>query len=315
MKNKTTIWVIITLLLLSSFMAGYGYYVHVDKIKNPPPENPNKEFKVGNRLYFYNESKELIGTYDCTNNYCGYAKNSIDDSSFYLNYYKNATSSEMPLIHNRYAFLVDNTTQYTNDLFLYDVVNKREVQKLTGVKNYTIGISNDYYIVRDTNSKWGIMKMSNNAGMVVDFKYNFIGLPNSIDFDTGLLKTDGFIVYDVNGWKVISESDSELSSYTMNQVYDYMNGYTITTNSTTYYLNNSNGDPVLSNGYKLMQFVEGYLKVLDDEGNCYLMDVDSLSPVSSKYLVDDMSNLEVIATLNGLELYMNGELQETVPSK
>ena len=313
MKNKTTLWVIIALLLLSSSMAGFGYYVHVDKIKNPPPENPNKEFKVNNKLYFYDDNKELLGTYDCTQSVCGYAKNYVDDSAYSVNYYKDAATNEISMINNRYAFICDNKDIYSDDVILYDVVNSRVVKKLTGVKNYTIGIVNDYYLVKNESSKWGIMKMSNNAGMIIDFKYDYIGLPNNIDTNSGLLKADGFIVFDINGWKVVSDSDSDLSNYSINQIYDYYDGYTITTSGISYYLNNRNGDPILSDGYKSMEFVGGYLKVLDDESNSYLMDVDSLSPVSNKYAVENMSDLIVDLTLNGLELYMNGELQETVP--
>lgn len=312
MKNRAVLWVIVSLLVFNVLSAGYGFYLHMDSILNPPPDNPNKEFKYNNKLYFYGENGELISTYQCKNDYCGYAKNTIDDSQYNTNYYKGAVQSEIPLINYRYAFLVDDPIQDSENVILYDVVNQKEVRKLTGVKNYSIGINNQYMIVRDENVKWGVMKMNSNAGIIIDFKYDFLGLNSRVDSETGMLKSDSFIAFDNNGWKIISDSEADKSTYFFNAINDFYEDYIITSNSGTYFLNDAKGNVITTEESKGMIFVGGFLKMHDSSNQCYLMNLDSLEPASKKYNVEYMDDLDTQETLNGVEIYYNGELQETI---
>ena len=71
----------------------------------------------------------------------------------------------------------------------------------------------------------------------------------------------------------------------------------------------------MSDNLKGLEFVEGYLKVLDANNDCYLFDVNTRTMVSEKHQVEYFSDLEVIPTLNDLELYHFGDLLETVPLK
>ena len=313
MKNKAVLWVIVVLLIVCSAMSGYGYFVHVDKIKNPPPENPNKEFKLNNKLWFYSKNKELLGTYTCKNEYCGYAKSYIDDSSYETNYYKGKTDTEISLINDRYAFINDTTKKNGNDIVLYDVVNQKEVRKLTAIKNYGIGLANQLMIVRDENLKWGIMKMNNNAGMIIDFKYNFIGAKEAYDDETDLLRSDAFIVSDENGWKIISDSDADISKYFINQIYDYIDGYVITTNRGYYYLNTMSGESINDEANKGMQFVSHYVKILAPTKAVYIMDLNTKQKVTEDYFVNSIDAVETGETLNGVEVYVDGELKVTLP--
>ncbi len=313
MKNKAVLWVIVVLLIVCSAMSGYGYFVHVDRIKNPPPENPNKEFKLNNKLWFYNKNKELLGTYTCKNEYCDYAKSYIDDSNYSINYYSGKTDTEITLINNRYAFINDTAKKNTHNIYLYDVVNQKEVQHLTAVKNYGIGLANQLMIVRDENQKWGIMKMNNNAGMVIDFKYNFIGVKEAYDDETDLLKTDSFIVSDTNGWKIISDTDTDISKYFVNQIYDYTDGYVVTTNRGYYYLNTMSGETINSDSNKGMQLVSHYAKVLTSYKTCYFIDLNTMQNVTEPFITNDINDIETQETLNGVEVYVDGELKVTLP--
>ena len=313
MKNKAVLWVIVVLLIVCSAMSGYGYFVHVDRIKNPPPENPNKEFKLNNKLWFYDKNKELIGIYTCKNEYCGYAKSYIDDSIYGINYYKGKTDTEISLINNRYAFINDTAKKNGNDIVLYDVTNQKVVKTLTAVKNYGIGIANQLMIVRDENNKWGIMKMSNNAGMVIDCKYNFIGIKEAYDEETELLSSKAFIVNDENGWKIISDSDTDISKYFINQIYDYVDGYVITTNRGYYYLNSMSGESINNEANKGMEFVSHYVKILAPSKAVYLMDLNTMQKVTEDFYVNSVDSVETGETLNGVEVYVGGELKITLP--
>ena len=313
MKNKAVLWVIVVLLIVCSAMSGYGYFVHVDRIKNPPPENPNKEFKLNNKLWFYDKNKELIGIYTCKNEYCDYAKSYIDDSIYGINYYKGKTDTEISLINNRYAFINDTAKKNGNDIVLYDVTNQKVVKTLTAVKNYGIGIANQLMIVRDENNKWGIMKMSNNAGMVIDCKYNFIGIKEAYDEETELLSSKAFIVNDENGWKIISDSDTDISKYFINQIYDYVDGYVITTNRGYYYLNSMSGESINNEANKGMEFVSHYVKILAPSKAVYLMDLNTMQKVTEDFYVNSVDSVETGETLNGVEVYVDGELKITLP--
>ena len=313
MKNKAVLWVIVVLLIVCSAMSGYGYFVHVDRIKNPPPENPNKEFKLNNKLWFYGKNKELLGTYTCKNEFCGYAKSYVDDSNYGTNYYTGKTDTEITLINNRYAFINDTAKKNGNDIILFDAVNQKEVQKFTAIKNYGIGLVNQLMIVRDENQKWGIMKMSNNAGMVIDFKYNFIGVREEYDEDTDLLKSDAFIVSDANGWKIISDTDSDISKYFVNKIYDYTDGFVITTNRGYYYLNSTSGETINSDTNKGMQFISHYAKVFTSSKTCYFIDLNTKQNVTESFAANSIDDIAAQETLNGVEVYQNGELKVTLP--
>ena len=312
MKNKAVLWIMIVLFVISSACAGYGFYIHMYNIGHPPAENPNKDFKYYNKLYFYDENKNLIGKYSCAYENCGYAKNMVDDSSYNNKYYRDTAMSEIPLINHRYAFISDNANKSSDSLILYDVVNEKTVKNLTGVKNYTVGISKDYMIVRDDKLKWGVMKMSGNAGLIVECKYDYLGLNARFEAETGLLKADSFIALDGNGWKVISDSDAALSAYSVNQIYDYNDNYVITSTSGYYYLNDSYGNLVLSSKTRGMEFIDNYLKIFNANNECYLIDLNTMGDVTSRYKVSTIDELKTVKTLNGIEVSLNDQLLETV---
>ena len=312
MKNKMVLWVIIISLVASVSLAGYGYYVHLERINRPVIENENKEFKYEGKLYFYDMSNNLINKYTCKNENCGYATNKLDDYSYYFNYYPNSQTNEITLIDYRYAFINDSASNAEDDIVLYDVKNQKEVKKFKMVKNYSVGLDNGYFIVKDETGNWGVVRTSNTAAMIIDCKYKFIGVTDRINKDTGHLFSDKFAVLDENGWKLISDTGADLTNYTMYQIYDYTDGYTITRNDSNYFLNSDDGTQLLSVGYKEMQFVSHYVKVLNDQGEGYFIDLNGLKEASQRYQIKELNDLETEETLNGIEVYLDYELVETL---
>ena len=313
MKNKAVLWVIVVLLIVCSAMSGYGYFVHVDRIKNPPPENPNKEFKLNDKLWFYNSNKELLSTYECKNKYCGYAISYVDDENYNVRYYAGKTDAEIKLINDRYAFINDTAEEGGRSIILYDAVNKTVVQNLKSVKNYGIGFAKQYMIAENEDGLWGVIKLTNNAGMLIDYKYDYIGVTENYDDETSLLKVDSFIVHDTNGWKVISETGTDLSSYFINEIYDYNDKYTITTLGGYYYLNTISGNALIDDDNRGMLFVGHYLKILTASRDCYFMDLNTMQNVTEEYSVNTIDDVIAEETLNGYEVYINGELVTTLP--
>ena len=203
MKNKITLVVILVLLICFISLGTYGYIVKLNTLKEEIPENINKEFKFYGSLYFY-DNEELLGTYKCNYDTCDYASTMIDDNNYSLNYYKEATEEKVELINKRYAFINDSKTNNKDEIILYDVINQNVVSTLSGIKNYSIGIDNDYIIVRNHENKWGVMKMSGNAGLIIDYQYDFIGLINNINSESNKIISNHFKVKDLKGRKIIS---------------------------------------------------------------------------------------------------------------
>ena len=312
MRNRVVLWLIITLFVISSACAGYGFYLHTEREKNKPLENINKEFKFDNKLWFYDKNYELIGTYQCQNSNCTYAKNTIDDNNYAINYYPESTNNEIKIINNRYAFIEDSASNNNPSIVLYDVVNGKIVQKLRAVKNYTIGLDEQYMIVENEDGLWGVMKMNNNAGMIIDFQYKYIGVKNEINEESNLLYSNSFIVLDNNGWKVVSDSNTDITTYYIHQIYDYTDGFVITTQGGYYFLNTSDGNGLLNEGYNGMEFISHFVKVSTTNGECYLIDLYTMTQASQKYYVSDISELVTVQTFNGIEISYQGAVTEYV---
>lgn len=63
------------------------------------------------------------------------------------------------------------------------------------VKNYGIGINNDYYIVMGVTGNYGVIKIDKDEiTTVMPFTYEYIALQNDVDLENNKLSTDAFIV-------------------------------------------------------------------------------------------------------------------------
>ena len=308
-NNKGALILIIILLLIFSALSIWGFVANLMGVNKPPePENIAREFKFNNKLYFY-DKLTLVGTYECKTNNCDYATGVIDDEDYSLNYYKDAKKSQITLISNRYAFLVDDGS----DVILYDVVNSSVVNTFKAVKNYDIGINNNYYILEDLNNKWGVMKIDSTAGIVIDYKYEFIGLHDELAEGTTLLNSDVFVVKDEYGWKLVSNTDINKSSSFINQIYDYNDKYVVTKNSDYYYINSiDSGNLLMTNLFKYTKFIGDYIAVLNSNNEFYLLNPSNLEEVSQKYTINSVSEVTLEEGLNGISISIGGELKEVV---
>ena len=100
-KYKKGALIISIILLVITLPLTVMGIIYNKEIKNV--DNPSKLFHYDNKLYFYNEVGDLIGNYECNFKNCSYAKQTIDDEEYNINYYK-SDISDTKLINNRYAF-------------------------------------------------------------------------------------------------------------------------------------------------------------------------------------------------------------------
>ena len=308
-KNKNiTLILLILLLLISSFLAIWGYLQNQKGVnKQVKLENVNKEFKFNNKLYFYNESN-LLGTYDCKTEKCDYATGVLDDKTYALNYYDKAKEEKIKMILNKYAFISDD-----DKVLLYDIVNKRVINTFKAVKNYEIGIDNNYYILKDMNDKWGVMKIAETPELIIDYKYDFIGLHNELNEGNTLLKSDIFVIKNVNGWKLIDNKGLDKSSYITNQIHDYSDKYIITKVGNYYYINNrESGNLLMSNAYSYARFINKYIALVDTDNVFYIMNPENLASVSQKYKVTLIDEVGLADTSDGIAVSIGGILKEMI---
>ena len=307
-RNSTKgLKIIIFLILILSAFTVWGYLGNKNGInKTTNVENINKEFKFNNKLYFY-DSENLLGTYSCKTSECDYAKSIIDDDNYSLKYYKKDNDTTIKLISKKYAFISDD-----NNIILFDVINNKVLNTFKAVKNYGININNNYYILKDLNDKWGVMKIDENTEIIIDFKYDFIGIHNELIENNTLLKSNLFAVKNVNGWKLIDDKGLDKSSYITNQIYDYNDKYIITKAGNYYYINKLTGNLLMSNVFLYTKFVGDYIAVVDKDNDLYVFNPDTMEAKSQKYKVSIIDEMAVEKTNDGIVISIGGILKETI---
>ena len=307
MKDKITLALIIIFLSTSIILAALGFTFNLMGVnKTPEPENVNHEFRFNGKLYFYNQDDQLLGTYVCKTSECDYAKSIIDDSNYDFNYYKNEEDATLKVESNRYVFIQDGS-----DIIYYDIKNGIDLDKVLAVKNYNVGLENKFYIVKNSEGKWGVLRLSDPAIAKIEYKYSFIGINSSIS-DNGKVMSSAFVVKDENGWKIISDSGTNKSQYFVNPIYDYNEKYVITSNNNQYYLNTVDGDIITNTPFIGATFVGKYIGVIDKDGYFYVIDCDSRAVISNRYPVNSMADVSTNVTLEGIEIRIANDYKETL---
>lgn len=303
-SNRGVLVLIILLLIIFSTLSIWGYIANKNGVGQK--ENVNREFKYNGKLYFYN-MLELVGTYKCKTNDCDYATGTIDDLEYAINYYNTVSDLKTSLIAKKYALLVDGS----NEVLLYDIVNSNIVNKYKEVKNYGIGIDGNYYILKDQNDKWGVIKLDDEVKTVIDFKYDYIGLHNDIKLGTKKLDGSIFVVKDNNYWRLISNEGIEKSTLFTNEIFDYNERYVITKNNSNYNVNYAISG-VMVNTYNYARLIDKYMAIVDNNNDYYLINPESNVIISNKYKISSTNEVKLEKGENGISININGVLKETV---
>ena len=319
-KNKKSVLILnIILLVIFVPLACIGTITH---FKNGPTKkkvdsNPNREFYYNGSLYFY-DFNNLLGTYECSNDFCNYAYTTNDDKYYELNYLKNDETSQVKLINNKFAFIMDVpgsdvSNGYENvPINVYDIVNGRVLATVKGVKNYGVGIDDDYYIVKNDNDQWGVLQLADTVKSIIPYSYKYIGLHKTLANNSTKLESETFVVLSDSGWKLVSNLNVDLSSEFTMPIYDYNNSYVITKNMENYYLNKIDGELVVSFGYKGIEFMGQYVGVLSSSNEFYVIDPVTTQDVSSRYPVNSMDDVSFVVNGSSIELSISGQQVETI---
>ena len=186
MKDKKTLITIIVLLVIFLPIGVFGTIKSFSATKpDVKDDNPNKEFKYNNKLYFYYNDK-LLSTYECST--CTLASSSIDDINYHTNYYKSENNELASVINEYYGLFKEN-----DNIILYNLVNSKKIDAYKSIKNYNI----------DATSTFAITEKSNGMGVIffdlssspIPNEYEYISLPahiidNKLDTSKFIVKKD-----------------------------------------------------------------------------------------------------------------------------
>lgn len=290
-ENKAVLVIIIVLLVISvpASIWGVTYKILQATKKEEVVAPVIKDFYQDGKLNFY-AFGTFIGEYTCTNTvYCGWAYETIDDLDYGLDYYFDKTIDEIELINGRYAFIVDTSVKEeyyrSSMIMLYDVTTGTTIDQYAAVKNYTIGMENDTYIVKASNGKWGVIRLgAEGMDTLVPFDYDYIGVQNQLANASSLLVADKFAAIKDGSWLIVDSTGSELSFKGTDAIYQYDNSALIIKDETGgFKLYDFDGNQLLNSiVYKDLKFVDKYIFTFDYYGYFKVVDYTSGTTVSTK---------------------------------
>lgn len=225
------------------------------------------------KLYFYKEEtkKTLLGTYSCTN------KNTVESDTNSLNTCLIATNKDntgwLPIINERYVFIIDSLDKNNKTIMLYDLKNNKTLSRYSSVnpgidtkENKITFISNNnlYIIAENKNNKYGVIKIEEEAKSVIPFNYNKIEkVKNNY---IGTESNDSYVLFDENGTKVAT---------TTKNIVDFNNKYIKTTANNLYYITDYSGKEIDSTGYLHLTLEEDYYVVVTNDKKLNIKEYDN----------------------------------------
>lgn len=300
MKDKKTLITIIVLLVIFLPIGVFGTIKSFSATKpDVKDDNPNKEFKYNNKLYFYYNDK-LLSTYECST--CTLASSSIDDINYHTNYYKSENNELASVINEYYGLFKEN-----DNIILYNLVNSKKIDAYKSIKNYNI----------DATSKFAITEKSNGMGVIffdlssspIPNEYEYISLPAHIIDNK--LDTSKFIVKKDNMWSIISANKEVDVAQIIDEIVDFNDNYYITYANDTYHVYDRNNIEYLENLPKTNVYGVGkYIFVLNN--NQLFIYENCLSPVIKIMELPNYNSIYFYQNNNKIDIMIDGNLQETL---
>lgn len=309
-EKKITLITIIVLLCIFLPLTAFATTMHFIENKENY-ENREHQFYLDGKLYFYNND-DLLGTYVCQNtDYCDYAVSR--NSSTYELIEPKTVGQKYTLLHNRYAILMDTTTmQLLNaPVFLYDVQENQVLGTYKELKNYGVGIENEYYIAENEDGLWGVLKITEQIEEVIPFTYDYIGLSN-IQNKNGQIKSDYFAVLKDNSWSIIDSQNNKVSDTVTDTLVDYNENYMITKKDSEMNLLTFDGRNRLFGTYQYLHFCGPFIAIVDANGDFYVYDIDQNKEVSNRHIISSPDNITYKVEKEYIHIFDEEELIENV---
>ena len=300
MKDKKTLITIIVLLVIFLPIGLFGTIKSFSATKpDVKDDNPNKEFKYNNKLYFYYNDK-LLSTYECST--CTLASSSIDDINYHTNYYKSDDKELAGVLNEYYGLFKEN-----DNIILYNLVNNKKIDSYKSIKNYNIDATSKFAITEKSSGKGVIFFDLSNSP--IPNVYEYITLPSHIIDNK--LDTSKFIVKKDNMWSVISANKEVDVAPVSDEIVDFNDSYYITFANNTYHIYDRNNIEYLENLPKTNVYGVGkYIFVLNN--NQLFIYENCLNPVIKIMELPNYNSIYFYQNNNKIDIMIDGNLQETL---
>ncbi len=300
MKDKKTLITIIVLLVIFLPIGLFGTIKSFSTTKSDvKDDNPNKEFKYNNKLYFYYNDK-LLSTYECST--CTLASSSIDDINYHTNYYKSDDKELAGVLNEYYGLFKEN-----DNIILYNLVNNKKIDSYKSIKNYNIEATSKFAITEKSSGKGVIFFDLSNSP--IPNVYEYITLPSHIIDNK--LDTSKFIVKKDNMWSVISANKEVDVAPIIDEIVDFNDNYYITYANDTYHVYDRNNIEYLENLPKTNVYGVGkYIFVLNN--NQLFIYENCLSPVIKIMELPNYNSIYFYQNNNKIDIMIDENLHETL---
>lgn len=293
-NNKMVLPVIIILLIIFLPLTVIGSYKNLSN--GTSLENPGKEHKYNNKLFYYDKTGKLLGTYECTSSECDDAQTEIDDET--NDFYKEGDKNDIGVFNTDNVFIKDG-----DKIYLYSLGTKIKLLTVNLLKDYNIDIEGNYLIVKNEENLYGLFDL--NAGnFKIKPSYDYMALANKIKDDK--LVSDKIIVKKLNGYFLIDAEDNSLTDTFGVPIYDYNDKYIISKNNDIYTFYKYTGENVLSDlTVKNYENYEDLMIITTVNNELYIYDVPSevvlksYVPVGTDNLSYEISDNKIIIKNNG----------------
>ena len=275
-KNKILVILIpiIILLLVLGIILVIVLSKDEEEIKEEKPQEEEVVVVKDNYIYkdgilsLLNSNGDEIGTYECKNKeeklcYVAYYSN---EDSFDTEKYLYEDNSEVlirsSIFNDNYVFIFDNKSE-EGFIILYDLKNKKEINKVRLVKevNYE---DKKYAIVQNDDGLYGLYEFDDDAKLVIDFEYDYMGYINGNKY---------LVVKKDNLGSLIDFSNKEVAKGIEGDIKDYNDNYIVTYELKSYKIVNLKNEYVVDGTDDFIKLYDNYYAYVKD-GELYYKDYE-----------------------------------------
>lgn len=308
MKDKKTLYTIIVLLVIFLPLGLYGTIKHLKEGNVLIDDNPNKEYVLNNKVYFYDDLGNLVNTYECQKT-CSKITPTIIDGGYNINYYE-GHEEVLTDLKNNYAFFKEG-----DKTILYSIVLGKKFLEFDSIKTYNVKHSNPIAILQ-SNNLYGVFSISN-MQVLVPYEYDFISIPNRVK--DGVLDTSRFIVLKNNDWSVIEDNEVLNKSPFKSPIVDFNDNYIVTSDGGTYYniYDYNNNTYLESLSKKKVYCIGNYVVIISNiEANDQVLIYDNLENEAIYNLdLPDYTEIRFEDNNENIDLYLDNNLYQSIVLK
>lgn len=270
-KIKKTITILATILVLLLIIIGILFLTKKDnnKDKSNTPDVIVKSdyyrYENGTLVFLGAEDKEL-GKYKCKNKdekkcYIAFQSNEDEFSGdIYLDDKGNKIDIRAKIINDNYVFIVDNKKGSNDDIILYSIKSKSNIDEYTLVKE--TGVNKSYVVLKDKDDKYGVLDLTESTPKVlINFVYDYAGMINNE-------MSNKYLVLKKNSkYYVADYTEKLLSGGFSDKIVDYNDDFIVTKNQENKYkVYDYEDNDLQSKSYLFVKLINSYYAVLQDNG-------------------------------------------------